>query len=72
MITSEITRFETTINCSSCVAKVSDALNEMFGRGNWEVDTTDPAKILSIHAEIDNVDELVLKLAELGYAATKI
>lgn len=72
MIKSDTTQFETTINCSSCIAKVSETLNEMFGMGNWEVDTNKPNKILSIHAEIENEDNLILKLAELGYAANKI
>jgi copper chaperone len=72
MNTSVTTQFETTINCGSCIAKVSNTLNEMFGTGNWEVDTNNPNKILSIHAEIENENDLILKLADLGYAASKI
>ncbi|MEX1190231.1 MAG: hypothetical protein WED33_13310 [Bacteroidia bacterium] len=65
-------KYETTINCGSCIAKVKPSLDELVGEGNWEVDTSDSKKILSIHADFDEEQTLILKLAELGYAANKI
>lgn len=65
-------KFETTINCSSCVSKVTETMNELVGQGNWDVDTDNPAKLLTVKSDSINVDEMTLKLAELGYAAQRI
>lgn len=65
-------KFETTINCSSCVAKVSDTLNELAGEGNWDVDTNNPSKLLTLKSDSIDVDDMTLRLAELGFAAQRI
>jgi copper chaperone CopZ len=72
MTESESIQFKTTINCGSCIAKVKTSLDELLGEGNWQVDTSNPDKLLSVnHAHVIE-DELVMKLAELGYAATPL
>lgn len=47
-------------------------MNELVGQGNWDVDTDNPAKLLTVKSDSINVDEMTLKLAELGYAAQRI
>jgi hypothetical protein len=44
-------KFKTNIKCAACIEKVTPLLNEAVGEGNWQVDITDPAKILSIEGE---------------------
>lgn len=34
--------FKTNINCSGCVARVTNKLNETVGKDNWQVDTEKP------------------------------
>ena len=41
-------KFKTNINCSGCVAGVTPALNASVGEGNWQVNTQDPNKTLTI------------------------
>lgn len=41
-------QFKTNINCSGCVAKVTNQLNATVGEGNWQVDTANPNKPLTI------------------------
>lgn len=62
-----IQHYKTTINCSSCVSKVQSTLDELVGEGNWKVDTSSPDKILEINSSDLNEDELILRLARLGY-----
>jgi len=62
-----IQHYKTTINCGSCVSKVQLTLDELVGEGNWNVDTTSPDKVLEINSPDLNEDELVLRLARLGY-----
>jgi copper chaperone len=41
-------KFKTNINCGSCIAKVTPALNESVGEGAWDVNTNHPDKILTV------------------------
>jgi copper chaperone len=42
---------KTNIMCGSCIAKVTDTLNEEIGEGNWKVGTLNPKKILTVTTE---------------------
>ncbi len=55
-------KFRTNINCGGCVAKITPYLNEAEGINNWEVDTVNPSKILTVHSEgitAENVKQVV-------------
>lgn len=41
-------KFKTTINCNGCIKAVTPALNQEVGAGNWQVDTANPDKILTV------------------------
>jgi copper chaperone CopZ len=64
-------KFKTNIKCEGCIAKVKTNLNETVGEGNWQVDTTDPLKVLTVPAQ---VDETALKesLKKVGYQAERM
>lgn len=65
-------KFKTTINCSACVAKVTPVLEAQENIQNWNVDTTNPDKILTINSnELDEAD-LVKSLQKIGFKAEKI
>lgn len=67
----ESLKFKTTIKCSGCVAKVTPHLNETVGEGNWNVDLTDPSRVLTIS---ENVDAVKVKEAveKAGFRAEKV
>lgn len=44
-------KFKTNINCSDCIEKIKPALDSAKGIDNWEVDTTDRNKILTVEGE---------------------
>ncbi len=60
-------KFKTNINCSGCVAKVTNALNQAAGEENWEVDTTVPEKILTVKAEDVSAEEIEQAVRSLGF-----
>ncbi len=65
-------KFKTTINCSACVAKVTPVLDAQENIQNWNVDTANPDKILTINSnELDEAD-LVKSLQNIGFKAEKI
>jgi copper chaperone CopZ len=67
----ETIKFKTNINCSGCIAKVTPHLNEAAGENNWNVDTANPAKILSVAA---NASESKIKEAveKAGFKIEKV
>lgn len=67
----ETIKFKTDIKCSGCIAKATPYLNEVFGEDNWEVDTTNPSKVLTIIGEI-NEAEVKAVVAQAGYKAEKM
>jgi copper chaperone len=46
-------QFNTNINCGNCIKSVTPFLNALESIDAWEVDTNNPAKVLSIHTEED-------------------
>ncbi|HCM77973.1 MAG TPA: heavy metal transport/detoxification protein [Cytophagales bacterium] len=67
----ETIKFKTDIKCSGCVAKATPYLNEAFGEDNWEVDTSNPSKVLTVIGEQDEV-KVKTVVAKAGYKAEKI
>ena len=47
----ETIKLKTNIKCGGCVATVTPFLNESVGAGNWQVDTQNPDKVLTVQTE---------------------
>ncbi len=69
----ETLKFKTNIKCGGCIAAVSPHLNKLSVIENWEVDTQNPNKILTVEGKpgIDT-DQIIDTLEEAGYKAEKI
>ena len=67
----ETIKFKTTIKCSGCVAKATPFLNEAVGEDNWEVDVTNPMKLLTIVGEKDK-DKVIKAVERAGYKAEAV
>jgi Heavy-metal-associated domain. len=67
----ETLKFKTDIKCSGCVAKVTPNLNASVGENNWSVDTTNPAKILTV---VSDATEAQVKEAvqKAGYKIERV
>ncbi len=65
-------KFKTNINCGGCIAKVTPFLNEAEGVCHWEVDTANPAKILTIHSEGITEEEVIAAVKEAGFTAEAV
>ncbi|HEX4956819.1 MAG TPA: heavy metal transport/detoxification protein [Lacibacter sp.] len=65
--------FKTTIKCSGCVAKATPFLNQVAGEDNWEVDITNPDKILRIEADnAIEAEDVIAALEKAGYKAEPV
>ena len=67
----ETIKFKTTIKCSGCVANVTPFLNEALGENKWEVDITNPSKILTVSGEQDET-KIIKAVEKAGYKAEKL
>lgn len=62
--------FKTTLNCGSCVSKVTPGLNRIEGLDDWSVDTADPDKRLTASvAGPEVVTKIVAAVEAAGFAA---
>lgn len=62
-------KFKTNINCSGCVAKVTNELNETVGEGNWNVDTNNPAKPLTVKNTDKTAEQVAAAIRKAGFKA---
>lgn len=64
-------RFKTNINCNGCINTVKPALdNDKIAE--WEVDITNPDKILKVITNSYSAEDIVSLLKEKGYTAQSI
>jgi len=61
-------KFKTNINCGNCIRAVTPTLNEQVGAGNWQVDTANPDKILTISSDTASPEQLRQAVEEAGFA----
>lgn len=65
-------QFKTNINCSGCVSKVSTLLDKAPGITNWNVDTSNPGKVLTVETEDLEPEQVSAIVAKAGFKADKI
>jgi copper chaperone CopZ len=65
----ETIKLKTNIKCGGCVATVTPFLNESVGAGNWQVDTQDPNKVLTVQREGITADTIKAAVHQAGYKA---
>lgn len=65
-------KFKTNINCSGCVAAVTPALNGNKDIKEWNADTANPDKILTVQAESLTAEQVKEIVNKAGYKAEKI
>ena len=65
-------KYKTNINCGGCVASVTPHLNASNDIKSWDVDTTNPQKVLTV--ESDNLsDEMIQEIInKAGFKAEKL
>ena len=60
-------QFKTNVMCAACLAKVTPALNEVAGAGNWTIELNNPDKILSVSNDNSSPAAIINALEKAGY-----
>ena len=63
----ETLQFKTNINCGGCLKAVTPTLNQQAGAGNWQVDTTNPDKILTVTSGKVTAEQVVQAVENAGF-----
>jgi copper chaperone len=67
METNKTLKFKTNINCGGCIAKVTPFLNGAKGIGNWEVDTDNRNKVLTVVSDGITENEVIDVVQKAGF-----
>ncbi|WP_242929043.1 heavy-metal-associated domain-containing protein [Pontibacter vulgaris] len=62
-------QFKTNINCGGCVSKVTPALNATEGVCEWNVDTTNSSKVLTVKTDSLTAPEIITVVEKAGFKA---
>ena len=62
-------QFKTNLNCGGCVSKVKADLDSADGICEWNVDTANNDKILTVKSEGITQDEIVASVKRKGFKA---
>ena len=65
-------KFKTNINCSGCVAAVKPQLDNAEGILQWDVDTTNKEKILTVRSEGITEQQVIDTIKKAGYKAETV
>ncbi|MFC6224520.1 heavy-metal-associated domain-containing protein [Hymenobacter artigasi] len=60
-------RFKTTINCGGCIKAVTPGLNQEVGANNWQVDTANADKILTVNSPTATAAQVVKAVQDAGF-----
>ena len=60
-------QFKTNINCDGCVASVKPHLDKTVGIGNWEVDTDNREKILTVKSAEISAQKVIDTVQKAGF-----
>lgn len=63
--------FKTNINCGSCVANVTPFLEKAQSIDDWQVDTANKDKILTVKGSNVDIAEVASLVTEAGYTITE-
>lgn len=65
-------KFKTTLDCGGCVSKVKSDLDNAAGIQEWNVDTANADKILTVSSKGITEDEVVAIIKSKGFKAEPI
>lgn len=68
----EVLKFKTTLNCGGCVSKVKAEFDKAEGIQEWEVDTANPDKILTVSSSGITEEEVISIVKIKGFKAEPI
>jgi copper chaperone len=68
----QILKFKTTLKCSGCVAAIKPKMDQLKNVKKWDVDLTQPIKILTVEGVDVDEKEVIALIKQAGFDLNKI
>ena len=68
----ETLKFKTTLKCSGCVAAIKPKMDQLKNVEKWDVDLTQPIKILTVEGVDVDENEVITLIKQAGFDLNKI
>ncbi|MDR2121990.1 MAG: heavy-metal-associated domain-containing protein [Flavobacteriaceae bacterium] len=68
----KVFKFKTNIDCGGCVNAVTPFLSKTPGISKWNVDTSNPDKILTVESEEVAEEDIINAVKKAGFNIEKI
>lgn len=68
----KILKFKTNINCAGCIATIAPHLNGLKDITKWQVETTDPKKVLTVETSVLEPEQIVKIVNKAGFKAESL
>jgi copper chaperone len=68
----QILKFKTTLKCSGCVAAIKPKMDQLKNVEKWDVDLTQPIKILTVEGVDVDEKEVITLIKQAGFDLNKI
>ncbi len=65
-------KFKSNIKCDGCIAKVKPFLDELSNLNKWEVDISNPKKILTVIGSEGIEEQVITAINAAGYTVDKL
>lgn len=65
-------KFKTNINCGGCIKAVTPHLDKAEGIQSWQVDTTNPDKVLTVQADGLDAQQVKSIVEKAGFKAESL
>ena len=60
-------KFKTNINCGGCIANAKPYLDAIENMQEWNVDTNNPDKILTVKGDAVSAEDVIQNVKKAGY-----
>lgn len=68
----ETLKFKTNINCGGCIATITPILNAEKGIDKWDVDISNPSKILTVETHSLSAEDIIKEVKKGGFKVEQI
>ncbi len=68
----ETLKFNTSLKCGGCVAAIKSKMDQISSISKWDVDLSQPVKVLTVEGENLKEDEILSAVTSSGYTAQKL
>ncbi len=64
-------KYRTSAKCNGCVNAIAGKLDEIMGRGDWNIDLTSPDRVLTVKSDVPD-EEIISRVKGLGFKIERL